>query len=179
MLAAIDIAVIAVLLVSALLGLWRGFIVEVMSLLTWMLAFWSAWMFGETLAAALPASLETAAVRLAVGYIGCFVGMLALGGLLTWLLTRLVKGTGLSGTDRLLGFVFGLLRGLAVCLLLLLVLGLTPVTRLPEWHSSVLIPLLQPLASWLRAQLPPAMAEQIQLPALALPAIAPPPAPTP
>lgn len=161
-LGALDIVLLGVLLVSGLLGLWRGFIVEVMSLTSWLLAFWAAFAFGDALAAALAGSIDSETVRGAVGYVGVFITTLVAGGLVTWLLARIVRGTGLSGTDRTLGFLFGLVRGAAVCVVGVLLLGLTPAPQSPGWSQSSLVGLLQPGAEWLRSWLPPALAERIR-----------------
>jgi membrane protein required for colicin V production len=162
-LGALDIVLLGVLLVSGLLGLWRGFIVEVMSLASWLLAFWAAFAFGDALSAALAAWIDSEAVRGAAGYVGVFIATLVAGGLVTWLLARIVRGTGLSGTDRTLGFLFGLVRGIAVCSIGVLLLGLTPLPQSPAWAQSSLVGLLQPGAEWLRSWLPPALAERIRL----------------
>lgn len=164
MLSAFDIVLLGVLLVSGLLGLWRGFIAEVMSLASWVLAFWAAFAFGDDLALWLGAWIDAEAARSAAGYVGVFIGVLAAGGLATWLLTRLVQGTGLSGTDRVLGFGFGLMRGAAVCVVGVLVMGLTPLPQRGDWEQSPLIAVLQPGAVWLRGWLPEPLAVRIQFP---------------
>lgn len=170
MLGALDIVLLGVLLVSGLLGLWRGFIVEVMSLASWVLAFWAAFAFGDTLAGMLGGWIESDAVRNAAGYVGAFVIALVIGGLCTWLLTRIVRGTGLSGTDRTLGFLFGVVRGVAVCVVAVLVLGFTPMPQSESWSQSSTVGVLQPAAEWLRSWLPPAIADKVrflpELPAL-------------
>ncbi|MCK7593834.1 CvpA family protein [Pseudomarimonas salicorniae] len=161
---AFDIVLLGVLLVSGLLGLWRGFVAEVMSLTTWILAFWAAFAFGDHAAAWLGGWIDSDAARNAAGYVGTFILVLIVGGLMTWLLTRLVEGTGLSGTDRVLGFGFGVLRGAAVCVVGVLLMGFTALPQRAEWSASPLVAVLQPGAEWLRAWLPEPVAARVQFP---------------
>ena len=100
-------------------------------------------------------------------------GALLVGGLATWLMGRLVKSTGLSGTDRLLGLGFGLLRGAALGCVLVLLLGFTPLPQDAWWRESQLLPGFQRGAEWLRSWLPEAVARHVRytpaLPTLPLP----------
>jgi membrane protein required for colicin V production len=85
-----------------------------------------------------------------------------------------LAGSGLSGSDRLLGMVFGLVRGLALVTITVLLLGFTPLPRDPWWHQSQLLPTFQNYAQWLSARLPPEATKYLDLRGL-LPQI--PPAP--
>lgn len=171
MFSAFDIVLLGVLLLSGLLGLWRGFISEVMSLASWVLAFWACFAFGDVAANGLTGFIDAEPARNAAGYVGVFIAVLVAGALLTWLLTRLVHGTGLSGTDRLLGFGFGVLRGAAICVVGVLLMGFTPLPQRSEWSSSPLIGVLQPGAEWLRGWLPDPVAMRIQFPPFTAPAL--------
>lgn len=148
-----DYCILAVLALSVLIGLWRGLISEVMALACWAAAFWVAWMFGDKLAA-LFSSIEVPSVRLLLGYGLCFLGVLVAGALVAFVLRKLVAGSGLSGTDRLLGMMFGLARGVLLILLAVLLLGFTPFPRDPWWQQSRLLPGFQNGAEWLAAKLP-------------------------
>ena len=123
MLTWVDIVLLAILGLSALVGLWRGFVVEVMSLAVWVAAFWLAFAFGDNVAALFEQAVQSPSARLFLGYAVLFIGALIVGGLATWLMGKLVQSTGLSGTDRLLGLGFGLLRGAALCCVLVLLFG--------------------------------------------------------
>ncbi len=173
-----DYCILGVLALSVVIGLWRGLVAEVMALICWAAAFWVAWLFGERLAA-LFTSVEVPSVRLMLGYGICFLGMLVAGALVSFLLRKLVSGSGLSGTDRLLGMVFGLARGLALVLLMVLLLGFTPFPRDPWWRESRLMPGFQNGAEWLAARLPQDVAKHLDYRGLlTLPSLqAPPPAP--
>ena len=90
----------------------------------------------------------------AIGFTGLFVAVLLLGGLINYLLGRLVESTGLSGTDRLLGGVFGAARGLVLVVAILLVAGFTPIPADPWWQESPTIRRMMPLVEWAAEFLP-------------------------
>jgi membrane protein required for colicin V production len=157
-----DLTLLAILGLSSIVGLWRGFVVEVMSLAVWVAAFWLAFVFGDETATLFEGAVQSGTAQLVLGYASVFVCALAVGGLLTWLMGRLVKGTGLSGTDRMLGLGFGLLRGVALACILVLLMGFTPMPQDSWWQQSRLLPGFQSGAEWLKTWLPEAVAEQIR-----------------
>lgn len=157
-----DYCIIGVLALSVLMGLLRGFIGEVLALACWIAAFWFAWVFGPQLGAAFTA-IDTPSVRVLLGYAICFVAVLIAGAIVAFLMRKLIAGSGLSGSDRLLGMVFGLFRGLALVVLLVFVLGFTPFPRDAWWHQSQLLPTFEPGARWLSAQLPADVTKHLDL----------------
>ena len=171
-----DYTIVAVLALSVLMGLWRGFIGEVLALVCWILAFWVAWMFGPALAEHFSASISTPSVRVLLGYALCFITVLIAGAIVAFLMRKLVEGSGLSGSDRLLGMVFGLVRGFALVTLVVLLMGFTPFRRDPWWNESRLMPHFEVGARWLSDRLPAEVARYIE-PAqiMAKPALQPPP----
>lgn len=156
-----DFALLLVLAVSMGVGLWRGFVVEVLSLTVWVAAFWLAMAFGADVAAWLTA-IEQVPARLFLGYAGVFIAVLIVGGLVTWAIGKVIANTGLSSTDRVLGLGFGLLRGLVLACVAVLLLGFTPMPQEAWWRESRLIPGVQRGAEWMMTFLPPAAAGQIQ-----------------
>lgn len=161
MLTTADIVLLAIVGLSTLVGLWRGFVVEVMSLAVWVAAFWLAFAYGDDAAGLFAGTVQAAGARLFLGYAALFIAALLVGGLATWLMGKLVKSTGLSGTDRLLGLVFGLLRGAALACVLVLLLGFTPLPQDAWWRESRLLPGFQRGAEWLRSWLPQAVAQHV------------------
>ena len=161
MLTTADIVLLAIVGLSTLVGLWRGFVVEVMSLAVWVAAFWLAFAFGDEAAALFAGAVQAAGARLFLGYAALFIAALLVGGLATWLMGKLVKSTGLSGTDRILGLGFGLLRGAALACVLVLLLGFTPLPQDAWWRESRLLPGFQRGAEWLRTWLPQAVAQHV------------------
>lgn len=156
-----DIAIIAVFAISMVIGLVRGFVVEVMAIAVWILAVALAYWFGPVLAAKFSPTLELSSARIFLGYGLIFVGTLVSGAILIYFLKKLVAGTGLSGTDRLFGMLFGAVRGLVLVVLSILMLGLTPFPRDAWWSASRAIAAFQPMAERARAWLPEAVARQI------------------
>lgn len=177
-----DWAIVVILALSVLVGLWRGLVREAMSLVTWLAAVVAAIMFGAQVAALYGTWIDLPSARVGLGYLTVFLLVLLVGSLIGWLVRRIVHGTGLSGTDRVLGLGFGALRGGLMVAALVLVLGYTPFAQDPWWHQSQLIPRFEPAAEWLREQIPDtlaalkALSPPEELPAAALPEPASPPA---
>ena len=127
---------IAVLVFSLLVGAWRGLVYEVLSLANWIAAFVLAQWFAPDAANYLPLSSATEVVRYAVGFVVVFVVALFAGGLIAFVVRKLVAAVGLRPVDRVLGAAFGLARGVVVLLALTVVAGMTPVVRSPWWQES-------------------------------------------
>lgn len=156
-----DYAILAVLAISVLVGALRGFIKEVFSLLVWSAAFLVAYHFAGDVAVLMEDAVTLPSARTAMGFSGLFIAVLLVGGLMNYLLGRLVETTGLSGTDRLLGGVFGAARGLVLIVAVLLVSGFTPIPADPWWKESLTIQRLMPLVSWAAEHLPDTVVEHL------------------
>ena len=85
------------------------------------------------------------------------------GGFINFMISELVIKTGLSGTNRLLGFVFGFIRGMVVVALLMLLAQLTAIPSSNAWKTSLLIPKLEPVAMWLKAVIPTNTSQYLNL----------------
>ncbi len=158
-----DYAVLGIIAISILVGVIRGFIKEGFSLAVWAAAFLVAFQYSGALAGLLESRIELPSARTALAFSGLFIGVLLIGGLLTFLVGELVDKTGLSGTDRLLGGVFGSIRGLFLVIAMMLVAGLTPVPQDPWWQNSRSIQSLVPLAEWSAQFLPAYLREYMDL----------------
>lgn len=150
----VDYLIICIVIVSAVIGLFRGFFREVISLVAWIIAFLVAIHFTEPVSQLLVGSIETPSLRKAVTGTGLFVLVLLLGGVANFLVGKLVSGSGLAGTDRSIGAAFGLVRGLLLVIILMLLASLTPMPQDPWWRDSQLIPHLEPYAHWVKSLLP-------------------------
>lgn len=159
----VDYAVLGIIAISILVGALRGFIKEVFSLAVWAAAFLVAFQYSGALAMMLESHVELPSARTSLAFAGLFLVVLLIGGLITFLVGKLVEKTGLSGTDRLLGGVFGALRGLILILVVMLVAGLTPVPQDPWWQQSRSVQSLIPLAEWSAQFLPDYILEYMDL----------------
>lgn len=158
----IDFAFIALILVSGLISLYRGFVREVFSLLTWILAIWVGIRFAGTVAAYLPAALSDQTLRLGIAFAVLFILVLIVGGVAGIVAMRLVRGTGLTGTDRSLGIVFGLLRGVLIVVLLVFLASLTLIPQESWWQESRLVPEFERAVAWILDLLPEGLQERLR-----------------
>lgn len=169
---AADIAILAVLALSTLFGLMRGFVGEVLSLACWIAAFWVAWAFGAQVAQFYGGWLHEPTARIVAGYATCFAGVLIVGALAGWGLRKLMNVSGLRGGDRFLGMLFGLARGVLLVTFVVLMLGFTAAPREAAWwRQSTLLPAFEDGAGWFARQLPPQVNRYLELGGQSLPAL--------
>lgn len=157
----IDYILLAIIVISALLSLWRGFVKEALSLASWIVALWVALLFFHDLADWLARWIDTPSIRDAVGFGLLFVVTVLIGGLVGYLAGELVSKTGLTATDRVLGMLFGVARGVVIVAVMVLLAGLTSLPQDPWWRESLLLVHFQDVALWLRSFLPADIAENI------------------
>jgi membrane protein required for colicin V production len=145
-----DWAIVAIVAVSALISLVRGFVREALSLASWAAAFFVAVAFHQQMVGILTSLVEKPYLREILAYVLLFAGTLVAGSLLTYLVAMMVKRTGLSGTDRLLGMMFGTARGLIVVLTLIVLLPsmLAGIEQDLWWQDSRLIPEFTMMRGW-------------------------------
>ena len=135
-LAIVDWVFVGVLVFSLLVGAWRGLMYEVISLVSWLAAFVLAQWFAPAVAQGLPISSTNEALRYGIGFVLVFVATVFAGGLIAFVVKKLLAAVGLSPADRLLGAVFGVVRGIVVLLALTVVVGMTPFKSAPWWQES-------------------------------------------
>ena len=158
-LAFFDWVVLAVLLASLVVGAWRGLVYEVLSVLGWLLAFVAAQWFAADVAARLPMGQASAGLRYAAGFIVVFVVAVFAAGLLASVVKTLVQAVGLRPVDRLLGAVFGLLRGFILLLIGAVVLHMVGMQRQAWWSQSRSAVVLTHVLHTARPMLPEAWAK--------------------
>lgn len=139
MMASADIVILIVILLSSVIGLVRGLFKELLSLLVWFTAIVLALLFSAPLGESFPVQFQDESVRTVVAFFAIFVATLITGGILQVLARQLIKTTGLTGTDRFLGFLFGSARGVLVCIVALIGLKTLDVSG-DWWYESRIIP---------------------------------------
>lgn len=164
----LDWLLLVIVALSAVIGLFRGLIAIVVSLVAWLLAGLAAWLFGGELGRSLfgDGTLDAGAPgwgEYLGGYAIAFGVVWIAVALLGWMLRRLAHSAGLSGIDRLSGFGLGVVRGVFLACVLLLMLGLTTVPTQPAWRESAGVAVLRPAAEWMRAALPVWMRGRVDL----------------
>jgi membrane protein required for colicin V production len=153
---AIDWAIVAVIAVSVLLGVLRGLVREVLSIVGWVAGIWLALRYANEIGRALPFDLPWPEARTALAALAIVIGAVLAAGLLAWIIGKLMSAVKLSGTDRMLGALFGLLRGLLIVLLVALFAGRTALAQQPPWRESLLLPLVEAAVRFASPLLPPA-----------------------
>ena len=148
----IDFVVIAILLVSLLIGLWRGLLNEVLSLLGWPIAFILSRLSAESVAPLLPILEEP--MRVMAAYALVFILALIAWGILARMASKLLKAMGSDWTDRAMGGVFGVVRGVLVVLVLTWLAGLTRVPEQQFWRGALTTRALEDIALLTKVWLP-------------------------
>jgi membrane protein required for colicin V production len=133
---ALDWVFVVVLAASFLLGAWRGLVYEVLSVLSWIAAFILAQLFAPDVAGWLPMGQAPQALRYAAAFLLVFVVVVFAGGLLAWIIKKLVEAVGLRPVDRVLGAGFGLLRGALLLMAVAIVVNMTSLRRDDWWTDS-------------------------------------------
>ena len=149
-----DVAMLAVMVLSTAVGVWRGLVFELMSLLGWFVAYFAAQWMTLTVAPYVPVGVPGSALNQAAAFALSFLCALLVWALLSRLLKALVHATLLGGLDRLLGGIFGALRGLVLLLALAAVVTRTPWAESPSWQQSSGAAFLKVLLSGLAPALP-------------------------
>src|SRR3989344_2629752 len=158
----LDYAGLAIIGFSILLSVIRGLVREVVALAAWAIAFVVAYLFGGQLAALMPVEISGEELRWLAGFATLFFLVLLVMSLVAIALSQLVKSAGLSVEDRVLGAVFGLVRGLTLVMMLVLIAGATPLPQQQVWREAMLRPLLERIALGIKGWLPPALGQHIK-----------------
>ena len=150
----LDYFLLFVILFSAIISLFRGFIREAMSLITWVVAVWLVLHFSDVFVDYLKTYVHSPGLQLAISALLVVMGTLIVGLMLSQCIMMMVRFTGLSGLDRLVGFFCGIARG-GLIVLLLLVMGKTAHLDQRDWwkHSQMVVQ-FKPAMEWMQAWLP-------------------------
>jgi len=157
----IDYSIIVLISISLVIGLFRGLIKEAFALVIWGVATWVGFTFNKPLADLFIDAISMESVRIGTAFFSLFILTLIVGAIINYLLSALVSKTGLSGTDRFAGLIFGIVRGGFIVVVLVMLAGLTPLPNEPWWQESQLLPHFQSTAVWLRSHIPDNLANSV------------------
>ncbi len=159
----VDLIIIAIIVISALISLVRGFVKESISLASWVVAGFIALRYFTALADLLEPYIESPTIRSGTGFAILFVCSLIVGAVINFMASQLVSKTGLSGTDKSLGVVFGAARGIIIVIMLVLLAGLTPMPSESWWIESTMVEYFSSMASWIKDILPDDVASRFSV----------------
>jgi membrane protein required for colicin V production len=145
----LDYVILGVLAVSAVVGIVRGLIREILALVSWIVSAWLAIKYAQTVADWLSPYLQSPQIQYIVALAAVFVVSLLTLSMVAMLLVKLLTMVGVAGTDRTLGGLFGLVRGVGIALVLVFVIRLTPATSEPWYVESVFAPYFEPMYEYL------------------------------
>ncbi len=151
----IDYIILGVIGLSVITGIFRGFVKESVALVVWIVAIWCAYHYANTIEIWFKSYIDDASVRTIISFIAILIVVVVLGAILNALLSFVLHKTGLSGTDRFLGMLFGFVRGVFIVALIILVLNMTSMAKKEDYaHHSVLYTKFDPLVHWLSSMMP-------------------------
>ena len=160
---ALDLAMLAVLLLSLAVGAWRGLVFELMSLVGWFAAYLAAQWFSPSVSPYVPIGAPGTAINHGAAFAVTFIGALLGWALLARLLKMLIHATPLGLVDRLLGAAFGVLRGVVLLLAVAAVVTRTPWVDAPTWKQSTGAAWLKVFLVGLKPALPASISDQLRL----------------
>jgi membrane protein required for colicin V production len=162
----LDLALLGGLLASVALGAWRGLITELLALMGWVVACLAAHFLGSEVARHVPLGETGDQLNLLSGMVLAFVGAWLAWALVSWGIAQLIQASGLGGSDRLLGAVFGLVRGLLASLAIYVLVSMTPVAQAESWRASRGVAWLGTILQGLRPILPPEVVQFLPAPSM-------------
>lgn len=158
----LDFAFIGIIVISALIGVARGLVREVLSLVVWVAALGLGWLYHREVADMLTANIAEPSVRLAVAFVGIVLAVLVLGAILGALVSLLIDKVHLGGVDRGLGLAFGAARGAVLVAMAVYLASLTPLPDEPWWQESKTIAQFQSVADWMLSLVPQEIQAQLK-----------------
>lgn len=157
----LDFIILGIIFLSTVTGLFRGFIKEIVAILAWVIGIWLAYENYQTLAFWFHTYIHDKALRSVLSFILILFAVLLGGAIFNAFFHFVLKSTGLSGINRLLGMVFGALRGIIIVALIITFIQMTSLPYHSYTKNSLLYPKFKPLTTWLQ-QLMPRQINQIK-----------------
>lgn len=158
-----DLIISGMIVLSVLIGVARGFVKESISLITWLVALALSILYAGDLSDHMTFTKVTL-IRSLTSFLLIFVSIVFVGAIVNYMVGSFIRKTPFSAPDRILGSLFGLLRGVAFVSILVLLAGLTPLTEAPWWQTSYMVSKFQVYAIWLKDRLPDEHAKEFRFP---------------
>ncbi|WP_133130448.1 CvpA family protein [Legionella yabuuchiae] len=155
----LDYIIFAVVGLSVVTGLFRGFVKELIALIVWVLAIWLAYSYSHLLDSFLQPYIHDKNARLAIAFVAVLLSTLIAGGLVNAILSFILTRSGLSGTDRLLGMGFGFVRGVFIVALIMLIVKITAIPYQEYSEQSRLYAKFDPIVNWMGQYVPDFISE--------------------
>ena len=147
----VDFVIIGIIAVSVVVSFFRGFLREALSLLVWGLAIYFSLTYYGALEPLLPSGYGLpSTVRLVLSGIAILLGVLIIGGIFTWIIGSIFDKSGMSGTDRVAGILFGGLRGVILVVIIVLIISFLPFKDESWWKESKVVPHFTEMAEWVK-----------------------------
>lgn len=159
----IDIAIVATVLISTAISIASSFLKEMVSLLTWIAAFWISFAFAVPVSSFLPPVVDPL-ILASIAFVILFVLIFVAGFFVARLAVKLVDRIGLTTIDRGLGVLFGIVRGAVVVVAVVMLASFTSIPQGDAWRSSRLVTHFEVAAAALYDLLPHDMATQLPSP---------------
>lgn len=157
-----DYLIVGVIALSAIIGFLRGFVREIVAVGVWVAAILVAWLYHPIAAERLSQWITEPSIRLVAGAVILVLGVLTIGAFIGFLLAKLVEKTGFSGTDRMLGVIFGGARGAVLVAMVVFLAALTPIAEDSWWQESQLVGRFRVLGDMIVEMVPPEITEKVR-----------------
>ena len=151
-----DLIILSVIAISVVISFVRGFIKELISLLSWVFAAWIAFVLSKPLSSWIT-FVDIESMRILIAFLVIFILMVFAGAIVNFLVGKFVRKTPFSLPDRMLGVGFGFLRGVVIVCLLIFFAGLTPLPKDAWWKQSFTVAQFEKAAVWFKDLLPDTM----------------------
>ncbi len=149
----IDYGIIGIISISVLFGLILGFVRQAIFFVTWLIAIMLGLAYSEPLAAHF-SLITIPLLRLSVAFVLIVLISVIIGGILSHLISKVIKVTKFRIPDRIIGTLFGFALGIAIVGIVLVLIEPMNIGQDPLLKDSVLIPKFQPLTDWIKARIP-------------------------
>ena len=157
-----DYLVLAIIGLSIILSVMRGLLIEALSIVGWVVAFFVAKTYSSQLMPMMPADIPTESLRILAAFLVVFFATLLITSLLAIALSTVFKKIGLGWLNRVLGAIFGLARGMLIVCILVFLGGLTDLPQDERWRNAMFSAPIEALVTSLLPWVPGSITQYIK-----------------